>query len=198
MVCRSAVVVPAGAADVLQAVQADEREEVSSRPQDARTAGEHSPSQDCQLQVTSFFCFILITVLQIRDLFWPRDPGWVEKSGSGSGMNKPGSHFRELKKQFFGLKYLNSLINIPDPQHCLMCDFVPLWRPAVPYVPRTDMWQWWYIQNNFSRTGFYFSSVSDLDAIQFYPPPSNQLNSNQGPTRPNAETCIEIFSKVHE
>ncbi len=38
MVCRSAVAVPAGAADVLQAVQADAREEVSSRPQDARAA----------------------------------------------------------------------------------------------------------------------------------------------------------------
>ncbi len=69
-----------------------------------------------------------------------------EKSGSGSGIRirdeQPGSYFRELKKQFFWLKYLKSLmwirdpgwknsdsgwekvgsgirINIPDPQHCL-------------------------------------------------------------------------------
>jgi hypothetical protein len=61
-----------------------------------------------------------------------------KKSGSGSGIRirdeQPGSYFRELKRQFFGVKYLNSLvwirirdgkksdpgsgINIPDPQHC--------------------------------------------------------------------------------
>jgi hypothetical protein len=28
---------------------------------------------------------------------------------------QPGSYFRELKKQFFGLKYLNSLMWIRDP-----------------------------------------------------------------------------------
>ncbi len=56
-----------------------------------------------------------------------------KKSGSGSGIRdeQPGSYFLELRNQFFGLKYLNSLmrirdpgwkkvgsgINIPDPQH---------------------------------------------------------------------------------
>jgi hypothetical protein len=87
--------VPAGAADVLQAVQADEREEVSPRPQDARAAGEHSPSQDCQLQVvTILFCFILINVLRIRD------PGSVAFLTPGSRIQdeKPESYFRELRK----------------------------------------------------------------------------------------------------
>jgi hypothetical protein len=63
----------------------------------------------------------------------------AKKSGSGSGIRirdeQPGSYFRELNKQIFGLKYLNSLmwirdsgwkklkkvgsgINIPDPQLC--------------------------------------------------------------------------------
>ncbi len=62
------------------------------------------------------------------------DPGWVKKTGSGSGMNN-----RELRNKFFGLKYINHLmrirdgknsapvwkrfgsgINIPDPQHCFV------------------------------------------------------------------------------
>jgi hypothetical protein len=40
-----------------------------------------------------------------------------KKSGSGSGMNtpQPGSYFREFKKQFLGLKYLNSFMWIQDP-----------------------------------------------------------------------------------
>jgi hypothetical protein len=41
------------------------------------------------------------------------------KSGPGTGIRirdeQPGSYFRELKKQFFGLKYLNSLMWILDP-----------------------------------------------------------------------------------
>jgi hypothetical protein len=41
------------------------------------------------------------------------------KSGPGTGIRirdeQPGSYFRELKKQFFGLKYLNSLLWIRDP-----------------------------------------------------------------------------------
>jgi hypothetical protein len=54
-----------------------------------------------------------------------------KKSESGSGMNNP-DHVSESLKQFFGLKYLNSLmqirdpgwkkfrsgINNPDPQYC--------------------------------------------------------------------------------
>jgi hypothetical protein len=60
-----------------------------------------------------------------------------KKSGSGSGMNNPDNIY---KRQFFGLKYLHSLmrisdpgwekfgsgmekfgsgIKIPDPQHCI-------------------------------------------------------------------------------
>ncbi len=63
---------------------------------------------------------------------WIRDPGWVKKLRSGSGMQirdeHLGSSFRELRNNFLGQKYLNSLmwirirdpesgINIPDPQH---------------------------------------------------------------------------------
>jgi hypothetical protein len=79
-----------------------------------------------------------------------------KKSGSGIRIQdeRPGSYFRELKKQFLGLKYLNSLmrirdpgwkqfgsgirdgkksdpgseINIPDPQHCLVPQTVPCKR----------------------------------------------------------------------
>jgi hypothetical protein len=44
--------------------------------------------------------------------------GMSKKSGSGSGIRdeQPGSYFRELKSQFFGLKlkYLNSLMWIRD------------------------------------------------------------------------------------
>jgi hypothetical protein len=36
-----------------------------------------------------------------------------KKSGSGSGMNNP-DHITESLKQFFGLKYLNSLMQILD------------------------------------------------------------------------------------
>ena len=49
LVYRVAVAVPACAADVLQAVQADAGEEVPPRPQDTGAAGEHPPAQDCQL-----------------------------------------------------------------------------------------------------------------------------------------------------
>jgi hypothetical protein len=39
--------------------------------------------------------------------------------GSGFGIwirdEQPGSYFRELKKQFFGLKYSNSFMGIRDP-----------------------------------------------------------------------------------
>jgi hypothetical protein len=58
-----------------------------------------------------------------------------KKPGSGSGMNNPWIilYFRELRNQFYGLKYLHYLmrirdpgwktfgsgINIPDPQHWL-------------------------------------------------------------------------------
>jgi hypothetical protein len=71
-------------------------------------------------------------VFKCRCLFDPgtRDPGWVKKSGSGSGMNNP-DYFRELGNNFWGLKYLNALmadpgwekfgseINIANPQHFL-------------------------------------------------------------------------------
>jgi hypothetical protein len=54
-----------------------------------------------------------------------------KKSGSGNGMHKQGSYFLELRNNFLGYKYSNSLIqirdgnntdpgseiNIPDPQH---------------------------------------------------------------------------------
>jgi hypothetical protein len=40
-----------------------------------------------------------------------------KKSGSGSGIRdeQPGSYFQELRNQFFGLEYLNSLMRIQDP-----------------------------------------------------------------------------------
>jgi hypothetical protein len=46
--------------------------------------------------------------------FGIRDSGWV-KSGSGIRDEQPGSYFLELGNQFFGLKYLNSLMRIRDP-----------------------------------------------------------------------------------
>jgi hypothetical protein len=58
--------------------------------------------------------------------FGIRCPGWVKKSGSGSEIRfrdeQPGSYFRERRNNFFGLKYLNSLMWIQDgknsdPQH---------------------------------------------------------------------------------
>jgi hypothetical protein len=51
-------------------------------------------------------------------LFWPLDSGSGMGKKSRSGIRirdeQPGSCFRELKNQFFGLKYLNSLIRIRD------------------------------------------------------------------------------------
>ncbi len=89
-------------------------------------------------------CFVkshLLLVSRIRI----RDPGWVKKTGFGSGMKNPDYIFRELRNQRFGLKYLNYFMrirdgknvdagsgmetirmrdpgwkNIPDPQHCLL------------------------------------------------------------------------------
>ncbi len=42
--------------------------------------------------------------IRIRDLvpFWPLDPGWVKKSGPGSGMNNPDHISEELWTQFLG------------------------------------------------------------------------------------------------
>jgi hypothetical protein len=38
-----------------------------------------------------------------------------EKSGSGIRNEQPGSYFLELRNHFLGLKYLNSLMRILDP-----------------------------------------------------------------------------------
>jgi hypothetical protein len=38
-----------------------------------------------------------------------------KKSGIRIRDEEPGSYFRELKKRYFGLKYLNSLMWIRDP-----------------------------------------------------------------------------------
>ncbi len=46
--------------------------------------------------------------------FWSLDPGWVKKSGSGSGMKKPDHVFPGAQKQFFVLKFLDSLMRIRD------------------------------------------------------------------------------------
>ncbi len=47
------------------------------------------------------------------------DPGSGMGKKSGSGIRirdeQPESYFRELRKHFFGLKYLNSLMRIRDP-----------------------------------------------------------------------------------
>jgi hypothetical protein len=69
-------------------------------------------------------------VLRIRCLFepWIRDPGWVKKSGSGSGMNNPDNICESLETNFWvnilkfldvdpGWKKFGSGINTPDPQH---------------------------------------------------------------------------------
>jgi hypothetical protein len=47
---------------------------------------------------------------------WIRDPGWVKKSGSGSGMNSPDQVSESLETNFrlFDLKYLNYLMQIRD------------------------------------------------------------------------------------
>ncbi len=73
--------------------------------------------------------------IRIRDPlpFWPRDPGWVKKSGSGSGMNNP-DHTESLETVFWvkilKILYCGSGIRdgknsdlgwkngIQDPQHC--------------------------------------------------------------------------------
>jgi hypothetical protein len=65
---------------------------------------------------------------------WLRDPGWVKKIKIRIQDENPGSYFRELRNNFFGLKYFfkffdadadpgsgnlfdpGSGINIPDPQ----------------------------------------------------------------------------------
>ncbi len=44
-----------------------------------------------------------------------QDPGWVKKSGSGSGMNNP-DHISDSLETIFGLKCLNSLMRIRDPR----------------------------------------------------------------------------------
>jgi hypothetical protein len=46
---------------------------------------------------------------------WIRDPGWVNKSGSGSGMNDLDHISESIGTFFWGLKYLNSLMRIWDP-----------------------------------------------------------------------------------
>jgi hypothetical protein len=44
-----------------------------------------------------------------------RDPGWVKKIRIRIRDEQPGSYFRELGKNFFGLKYLNFVMRIRDP-----------------------------------------------------------------------------------
>ncbi len=58
--------------------------------------------------------------IRIRDLvpFWPPDPGsglGKKKQDSDPGWKKPGSYFRKLRNQLFGLKYFNYLMRIRDP-----------------------------------------------------------------------------------
>jgi hypothetical protein len=45
--------------------------------------------------------------------------GMGKKAGSGSGIRneQPGSYFLELRNQFFGLKYFNSLMRIRDEKN---------------------------------------------------------------------------------
>jgi hypothetical protein len=51
------------------------------------------------------------------------DPGWVKIRIRDE---QPGSYFQELKKQFFGLKYLNSLMWIRDGKNSH-----PEWKKVV-------------------------------------------------------------------
>jgi hypothetical protein len=73
-------------------------------------------------------------MLRMRDPvpFGPLDPGWV-KHRIRIRDDQPGSYFRELRNQFFGLLFdedpgwkkfgsgTGSGIKIPDPQHCAEC-----------------------------------------------------------------------------
>ncbi len=85
-----------------------------------------------------------------------------KKSGSGSGIRnrdeEPGSYFRELRNNFLGLKYLNSLMRIRDennldPQH---------WISASPDAVKSEgrrMKKCWikYLKNNISKKPCYRS-----------------------------------------
>jgi hypothetical protein len=90
-----------------------------------------------------------ITVLRIRIrdqvLFSPQDPGWVKKSGSGSGiqsgMNNP-DHFSESLATIFWVKYLNSLMRIREGKHS-----DPVWNKSRSGLSIPDP-QHWDISNS--------------------------------------------------
>jgi hypothetical protein len=81
---------------------------------------------------------------------WIRVPGWIKKIRIRD--EQLGLYFRELRNNFFGLKYLNSLmriaepgwkkfgsgIKIPDPQHCGYNN------KKISYLGRIEVvtWEW--------------------------------------------------------
>jgi hypothetical protein len=74
-------------------------------------------------QTAAFYLALAILTPYTSVVDLDLDPGWVKKSKPGSGMNIPDhiskSLFQELRNNFFGLKYLNSLmrIRIRDPEY---------------------------------------------------------------------------------
>jgi hypothetical protein len=102
----------------------------------------HVPSQvwHCFRSASQFPCLILVNSVADPDpgsvAFETPGSGMGKKSGSGSWIRirdeQPGSNFRELKKQFFGLKYFNSLIRIRDGKNLyrVIAHLVPLGTPA--------------------------------------------------------------------
>ena len=61
---------------------------------------------------------------------WIRNPGWIKKSRSGSGIRTrdehPGSYFRELRKKIFGLKIPKFCYADPDPGSGIFLTLDPL------------------------------------------------------------------------
>jgi hypothetical protein len=112
----------------------------------------------------SYLLLCAVLRIRIQCLFdpWIRDPGWVKKSGSGSGINNP-DHISVLRNHFFVFKYWNSWcgsgiqngknsdpgsqINIPDPQH-----WVFVYTDSVIYQSMwIQVWKW--IQSFLIHTG---------------------------------------------
>jgi hypothetical protein len=74
-----------------------------------------------------------------------------KKSGFGIRDEHPGSYFGELRNNFFGLKYLNSLMRIPirDPEFFLPWIRDPSWKNSDPGsgINIPDPQYWLYINN---------------------------------------------------
>jgi hypothetical protein len=73
------------------------------------------------IKYESFQVIFMLFTCSVADLdpgsgaFLTPGSGMDKKSGSGIRNEQPGSYFLELRKHFLGLKYLNSLMWIRDP-----------------------------------------------------------------------------------